>query len=148
MSLFEEILEIRSDIILGIYLMMLGGWFDFVFMYIGWLFGFENGLKESLLRSNVTSRKFTTFKFVSMVIFSWNSSLNNLVIFFLRLSDRGPDKLRKQQRPSSRYNPHVSTPYKFFSSLSSFLLCFLFYCVIICYVIMLLYVMFVTLATD
>jgi hypothetical protein len=55
-------------------LVMLGGWFECLLMYNGSSLGFLYGLCFALFRSKVTSKKFTTFKFTSAVIFRLNCS--------------------------------------------------------------------------
>jgi hypothetical protein len=54
--------------------MMLGRWFECLFVYNGSSLGFLSGLYFPLLRSEVTSKKFSTRKFSSAVIFKLNCS--------------------------------------------------------------------------
>ena len=60
--LLEEMLVILFEMLSGKALMIFGGWFDLVLIYTGLLFGFLNGWYVLLFRSNVTSRKLTSFK--------------------------------------------------------------------------------------
>ena len=53
----------------GMFLMILGGWFDWLRTKSGVLRGLVYGLNFPVLRSSVTSRKLTTFLFASMVVF-------------------------------------------------------------------------------
>jgi hypothetical protein len=53
-------------------LWILEGWFGCLSMYNGSSLGFLYGLYFPLLRSKVTSKKFTTRKFASAVIFELN----------------------------------------------------------------------------
>jgi hypothetical protein len=55
-------------------LVMLSGWFECLLMYNGSSLGFLYGLRFALFRSKLTSKKFTTFKFTSAVIFGSNCS--------------------------------------------------------------------------
>jgi hypothetical protein len=64
----------RLLIAVGNCLVMLGAWFECLLMYNGSSLGFLYGLCFALFRSKVTSKKFTTFKFTSAVIFRSNCS--------------------------------------------------------------------------
>ena len=77
---------------IGYCLVMLGGWFECLLMYNGSSLGFLYGLCFALFRSKVTSKKFTTFKFTSAVIFRSNCS-NILCNSFLVLPSKQADLL-------------------------------------------------------
>ena len=64
----EEISDSLLLIASGMFLIMLGGWFDLLCTYRGVVAGFEYGLNLSVVRSSVTSRKLTVFLFASTVI--------------------------------------------------------------------------------
>jgi multisubunit Na+/H+ antiporter MnhE subunit len=64
----------RLLIAVGNCLVMLGGWFECLLIYNGSSLGFLYGLCFALFRSKVTSKKFTTFKYTSAVIFRSNCS--------------------------------------------------------------------------
>jgi hypothetical protein len=64
----------RLLLAVGNCLVMLGGWLGGVLMYNGSSLGFLYGLCFALFRSKVTSKKFTTSKFTSAVIFRSNCS--------------------------------------------------------------------------
>ena len=69
----------RLLIAVGNCLVMLGGWFECLLMYNGSSLGFLYGLCFALFRSKVKSKKFTTFKFTSAVIFDQVELLENFV---------------------------------------------------------------------
>ena len=81
--------EIRLSIDAGSYLKMLGGWFECLCMYNGPSLGF-------------VSRKFTTCKFASAVIFRPNCS-KTLWSFFRVLSAKRADLFLIIAKPSSLY---------------------------------------------
>ena len=74
MSWSDERSAIRLLIEVGNCFVMFGGWLESLFMYNGSSLGFLKGLYFPLLRSKVTSKKFTVRKFPSAVIFNPNSS--------------------------------------------------------------------------
>ena len=90
----------RLLIAVGNCLVMLGGWFECLLMYNGSSLGFLYGLCFALIRSKVTSKKFTTFIFTSAVIFRSNCS-KILCSSFLVLSSKRADLLFIIAKPSS-----------------------------------------------
>ena len=83
----------------GIFLVMLGGWLLSVWTYKGVLSGFMYGSQVFFSRSRVTSRKFTTFLFASVVIFRPFSlkrcrSVSLLAPFFEPIHGTNPGRRR------------------------------------------------------
>jgi hypothetical protein len=70
----------------GIFFRIQGGWLLSLLTYVGVSLLFMNGLNRPVFRSRVTSRKWTTLRFASIVIESW-LSLKFLQIFCLIISN-------------------------------------------------------------
>ena len=99
----HEISESRLFMLMGMFLIMAGGWLDLVWTYCGMLLDFINGQKVVLARSRVILRKSNIFLLASMVILRW-CSLNILHIsFFIHSICCGV--LLNAANPSSRYRP-------------------------------------------
>ena len=99
----------RLLIDVGSCFMMPSGWFECLFMYSGSSFGFLYGLNFPLLRSKVTSKKFSTCKFASAVIFKPNCS-KHLWSSFLVLSAKRAYLFFMIANPSSLYRPMFYLP--------------------------------------
>ena len=75
-SVLQDKSEILLLIILGNYLMIVGGWLERTLMKSGVLLALRKGKYLFVARLKVTSKKSVSIRFVSMVIES-PSSLNN-----------------------------------------------------------------------
>ena len=97
---YDERSAMRLLIAVGNCLVMLGGWFECLLMYNGSSLGFLYCLCFALIRSKVTSKKFTTFVFTWAVIFRSNCS-KILCSSFLVLFSKRADLLFIITKPSS-----------------------------------------------
>ena len=101
----------RLFIIFGRSFIMVEGWFDFAWIYIGLLFGFLNGKYLPVSRLNVTSKKSVSTRLISIVM-DRPSSLKREMMFFLILSRTGPLVVLTAASPSSLYERKFSLPSK------------------------------------
>ena len=72
-SWLQAMLDVRCSTIAGSCRLTHVGWFDWEWIYRGWLLGFLYGQYFPELRFRVTSRKSVSMKLISMVI--WSSLL-------------------------------------------------------------------------
>ena len=80
----EEMSEIRLAIALGISLIIVGGWFDFLLIYTGILSGLLYGRYVLVSKFILTSRKLTILRLFCIVMFNPHSlsSFSRLWLFF------------------------------------------------------------------
>ena len=96
--------EILFSMVFGNCVNTYGGWLEFPLIYTGTLLTFIYGLYEFVFKLNWISKKFTTCKFILMVIDS-PSFLKISIICFRFLSILGPDNSFVIPNPYSLYSP-------------------------------------------
>ena len=103
----DEMSEIYLAIVLGISLIIVGGWFDFLLIYTGILSGFLYGQYVPVSKFISTPTKLTILTLVCIVIFEPHS-LNILIMAFLFLSISGPDRFLTIAKPLEEHSQEHS----------------------------------------